>query len=392
VKKSFVLIASVFLALFLGIILSVSYLRSNIQLKAVDTRIASLYAFYAAEAGIENSISELRKNEKWRTGFSNIALVWSDGTTTETVGHYTSNVADGPVSGSWPTVWIRSQGMYTNPRDPSQNISRVILAQVAIENPASFFISTLSDITARSGANFTGDILARDVYFKPTTGNIKVTGDVNYIRNIDGESDPKVTITGDVNNVPPITFSSVDKQYYSDVASTGGRKIDGNFSYSGDIDRSDLSSSNGVIYVDGDVHISGNTTESMHIVASGNIYIEGDITCNSGVQLGLSAAGDVIIPDSAPNNLTINAFIRADGGVLEAKGNPGDKDTLNFTGAIAVRGKDSASSAVNLNAYSSRVYNYDDTLSTNLTIPYLTYIANIIDWKEIKPTDPFPPS
>ena len=59
-RKSFVLIASVFLALFLGIILSVSYLRSNIQLRAVDTRIASLYAFYASEAGLENSIFELR--------------------------------------------------------------------------------------------------------------------------------------------------------------------------------------------------------------------------------------------------------------------------------------------------------------------------------------------
>ncbi|MEK7224186.1 MAG: hypothetical protein AAB221_00700, partial [Bacteroidota bacterium] len=58
-KKGFILLASIFLVLFLGIFLGISLMRADLQLRSMEYRRASLYAFYAAEAGIDEAVFEL---------------------------------------------------------------------------------------------------------------------------------------------------------------------------------------------------------------------------------------------------------------------------------------------------------------------------------------------
>ena len=70
IKKSnsaFVLILSVTLVLFLGILLSAALLRTQMQLQESDQRLDSQRAFYAAETGIERSLFEIRQNPQWRS-------------------------------------------------------------------------------------------------------------------------------------------------------------------------------------------------------------------------------------------------------------------------------------------------------------------------------------
>jgi len=155
--------------------------------------------------------------------------------------------------------------------------------------------------------------------------------------------------------------------------------------------------------VEGDIRVSGRYEHSVLLVATGNIYITGDVRAKEGdvtqtpVQLGLFAKRDVIIPENVETqqgNLTVEAFIMADGegqstGILKAEGTPFSQGTFNFAGAISVRGEERT--AVNLNVFSQRVYSYNPQLTAGL-LPFGSFIANIIQWKEAGPTDPFPPS
>ncbi len=392
-RKSFTLLAAIFLALFLGIIMGASFLRTYIQLRSVEIRKRAEDAFYVAEAGIEASIFELRRDAEWRDGFDNEAFKWHEGEADEqTIGYYTVTVSEGADLGDWPTVLLRAEGRVPNPFKSGQYIKKVILARVAVQNPAAFFTATPGYLKVVSGASINGDILGGDVVFDvnhsypPDKRKITIDGDVLYTQNISGQDDPDVEITGNVSSLPPITFTGVDLDYYEEVAQNGGRYIDGDFHYSGDIDKENLSTNNGVVYVNGDVYISGDVLESVQIVASGNIYITDDIICQNDAQIGLSAKESVIIPESAPDSITIEAFIRADGGTFEAEGDKGSKDTLTFSGAISVRGDEGEedSSGIDLNVYAERNYNYDTSLYTDLSIPYITYIANVVEWNQAK--------
>lgn len=397
-KRGFVLIASIFLVLFLGIFLSISLLRSNLQLRAIDLRRDSLSAFYAAEAGIDDAIKQLRQDITWNAGFTDKSLVWKEGQPgQEIVGTYSVQVTDGGLLGNLPTLWLDSQGQDTQGR-----VTRSIQARVAIENPASFFTSTISDLRLGSGATIGGNLLARDVIFEvnkslPAAQRIiTVNGDVEYIRNIAGypDADGDVIINGSVTQRAPLTFVGVDLEKYRDLADPGrgkggnGRYETGNLTISGTIDWVSLGTANGIVFAEGDIYISGTVAESIHIISAGNIYINGDIDCpavgGTEPQIGLSAAQDVIIPLSAPPTLSIDAFIIADAGVFEAEGAAASKTQLNFEGVITVRGKDTERTGINLNAYTIRNYTYDSALNTSPTIPYTSYLVNLISWQEIK--------
>jgi len=142
-KKGFLLIASIFLSLFIGIIISISLFRTNLQLKSIEARRASVYAFYAAEAGIERAIYELRKNINWRTGFNNEPLIW-EGTTNQTIGYYDVQIANATPVGSLPTVWVRAQGRDVRYRSVgNQTMRRTILARVALQSPTAFLLLLL---------------------------------------------------------------------------------------------------------------------------------------------------------------------------------------------------------------------------------------------------------
>lgn len=397
-KKGFVLLGSIFLALFIGVFLSISMVRFSMLLESMELRRASLYAFYAAEAGLERAVNELKQNVTWREGFANQSLYWQEGTPQqELVGTYNVAVADGDPIGNNQTVWIRSEG-----HDAANRVTRVVNMHLELENPANFFISSISDVVIGSGAALSGNILGRDITFlindsfPPEQRLISVDGDVEYLRNIIGHTLPEVTITGTVRQRAPFGFSGVDVDKYRALAQGGGRSISGDFTYSGAINRSTLNTANGLVFVDGNLHISGTVTESVHFVASGNIYIEGDIDCQRGggviAQIGLSANEDVLIAASAPSTLSITAYVVADGGIFRAEGVPETKDTVNFNGSISVKGRAGELSAVALSVYNQRNYSYDMTLDTDMSIPYIAYLTHFIRWQEVAPTEPFPPS
>lgn len=406
-RKGFLLAASIFLVLFVAVVSSISFLRSDMELRDVDLRTDALSAFYAAETGLENTIFELRKDMNWRVGFNNEVLQWYQGETSEITGYYTVAVVDGEDVGRWDTVWVRSQGT-----DSRRNVTRTIFARVAVDSPAGFFTFSLGNLIIGSPADISGDVLARDVIFEVNKGlpdsaiNIRgdsglpalYNGDVLYIRNIAGEKDPAVNVEGDIQLIPPITFASVDLGRYRDILDTDADgKPDapgyhkGDVTYSGEINWANLGTNNGLVFAEGDINISGNVTQSVLIVAAGNINITDNITCEGGSQIGLFAHEDVLISDTAPAVVDVEAFIFADGGVFKAQGEKASKDTLNFTGAITVRGRETERTGIDLNVYPFRNYKYNTGLVTNPTIPFMSFIANIIDWEEVPATALFPP-
>ncbi len=395
-KRGFVLIGSIFLVLFLGIFLSLALMRSQMQVRLIDTRKASLYAFNAAEAGLNSSLTMLRSDASWAAGYTDEPFMWDNAGTSEQVGFYTVSIV---VDSLNPSVrWILSTG-----KDINKSVTRVLRAKVVVLNPGSFFASSMSGITIGSGATIEGDLYARDIVFDvneeltdPALRRITVNASVEYTRSLVGANNPDVVFNdGQPVKTDPITFTGLDLTRYEQLAALNGRVVNGDFSYSGELTKLNLAAPNGLVYVNGDAHISGSIIDSLHIVATGNIYIDNNIVAQSsgGVtpQLGLSAGNDVIIPASAPTNLSVEAFIFADGGVFKAEEAATQKGTLNFNGSISVRGRDNADSAINLNAYGNRVYHYNSDLM-NMQIPFMNYFVNLIDWKEVKSTDPFPPA
>jgi len=397
------------LVLFLSIFLSISLYRSHLQLRSIDLKRASLYAFYAAEAGIDDAIFELRSNLNWpltppdedgnRVGFTNKPLIWQEGTPQqENIGSYSVTVKPGLLFNNIPTVKLESTGQNTgNPGEPI--VTRRIQARVAIQNPANFFTSTVGSLVFASGAvvgtpAFPANILARDITFNVNTGlpvgdprrSITVNGDVEYIRNLSGYPDPDVTVSGDVTQRPPITFVGVDLNRYRNLAQASGRYIPSDFVISGDIDWGSLATGNGLVFVEGNVHIQGTVKQSIHIVAAGNIYIDGNIEYDPMApirpQIGLSASGDVIIPAGSPNNMNVDALIIADGGTFQAEYAGVPKGTLNFEGVIAVRGS-GIDTAISLNVFSNRNLVYDAALNNSPTVPFMGSLVNIIQWQDM---------
>lgn len=396
-RKSYILIFSIFLVLFFGIILSIAFLRSTIQLRSTQTKERSLSAFYAAEVAVERAIDELRKDKDWKTGFGdkNDPAVVKYGAE-EVVGYYwidrNDDIKDGGRFRDWSnTVWIRAWG-----QDKDRKTIRVIFARIAVQSLAEYFLSTPYKLNILGGRTIKGDVLARDVEFRPGNSTVNINGKVFYINDVINEDDPKVNVNCDdescIVKIPSITFVSVDLDWYKKLAEDKGKYVNEDFSISGEISRSSLEAENGLIYIDGDVTIDDVTVkEPLHIVASGDIHIKGNIKKDGdSAQLGLSAGGDVIIDEDAPDILTIEAFIRANGGIFKAEGGSYSKEKLTINGAINVRGREDRTSAVNLSVYKNCNYSYDDSLK-NLNIPFVNYVANVVQWEEKDPNDTFPP-
>ncbi|MCM8827456.1 MAG: hypothetical protein NC904_08095 [Candidatus Omnitrophica bacterium] len=384
-KKSFSLLAGIFIMFFLTIFISVALVRSNLQLRVVESRRASLEAFYRAEAGIERAVFELRRDTDWSGGEFNIGEEKS----------YSVEVYPVIIEGGRKQVWVRSIGESTNEL-LNTNVQRILLAKIELINPANFFISTLGDLRISSGAHIQGDLLGRDLIFSinysaPLDGRyIRVEGDILYTRNLTID-EKYVSYEHKILTSPPV-FTSVDLNRYREIAKSDGRYISGTFNYSGTINRANLESNNGVLFAEGDIHISGEVKESFLIVSGGNIYIDDNIVCSGSTQIGLLAKEDVIVPVSAPDNITIEAFIIADGGIFKAEKGDSAKNEFNFKGAVSVRGKLGVDTAISIMpAYSKRNYIYNGELVTNREIPFLPFMASILEWREVSATEPFPP-
>lgn len=450
-KRGFVLLAAIFLVLFLGIFLSISLVRSNLQLRMMHSRRASLYAFYAAEAGIDQALYELRRDINWSAGFNDVPLVWQrQGEAPETIGFYSVQVGPQILVGSLPGRWIRSIGQDApfatgDPRliDPG----RVIFARIVLLSPLDFFASTPGDLRLGSNTTINGNIMGKNLVFDVTPTapvgerEITVNGYARYDRVSGGhpgypDPDGYVVVSGGVIEGDPITYVGIDHVTYLDMAQNQNNRYIPSGSavlqpadathprpylrIEGNIDRTNLATANGLLYVDADVDVSGDVTESVHIVSTGNIYISGNIHCiqspTTGIepQIGLSASTNVYVSSSAPSSgFEIQAYIMADGMITDidgsgnitstadpaggkfwTQGGANSKDTIEVDGVIVVRGvTDPNSSSIALNTYRDRTYSYNPALRTNLTIPYLTSPYSRVDnWREVSPTEPFPPT
>jgi hypothetical protein len=439
-EQGFVILSVMVIAVFLSILLGASMMRSNMHLQETQSRIRVQEAFYAADSGIDRAVFELRRDPRW--GLNGEDMCDDDGVA-DTVkcsasvrneegqhrGYYDVFLADAWSWNSWPeTRWIRSEGW-----DAERKIRRVILARVIVQNPSRFMISTLGDLHVVSGAVITADMFSRDVYFdiNPNFPDEmrKVTidgGQVMYLREaINAGHDDIIGHESIVQSETSITFAGVDTMRYralvEELIDQGqGRGCSPGIANPLILNISDLSNVTDckkaeVIFYDGDIQIHGEYDSSRLIVATGNIYIMGNLEptpdsptdLSKRPQIALLAAKDVIIPsavvqetDGTPGQLlTIESFIMADG-QGDAKGTfiaekPKDKVTssLNFTGSIAVRGRDMPGvSAVNLDVFRNRNYVHNVVNVGNTgNISFLPFIVNIISWKEVAGSDSFPP-
>jgi len=401
--------AGVFIALLIGILLSAAYFTTDVHIQSSMERESAQQAFYAAETGLEMAVFELRRNNKWTPPAGQVTI--THGGAAASTGFYTLRVAPAPAMPAFPTfpsVWVRSDG-----QDPNKEITRTILARLLLFNPADFFVSSLADFRLGSGSWYHGDLLGRDIYFEvndslPDTDpdkKIVVDGNVYYFRNVYGDGDPNVQFLKDTPQpFASITFPGIDASRYRDLAQSGGLYVVGDYNAPLNITRASVGTGNGVVFAEGNIHISGQYDESLLFVAGGDIYLTGDLIASPLMvpkpQLGLFAKQDVIIPSASPSSMTVEAFVVADGGgasygQLDAQGTKYSKDTFNFNGAMSLRGlQDDGSvprTAVDLNVYQNRNYQYNPQLTAACTIPFISFVANVINWEEINPNDVWPP-
>lgn len=409
----------------LSAFLGAAMMRSELQQKVVMQRMGVQEAFYAAEAGVERAIFELRRNPNWSPGVdgqppvndARLNSVTDDDNTT--IGYYSLTVADGDVLGGWNTTWIRSVGRSVDASFPMRDAVRVIFARVIIENPARFLVSTLGRLDIQSGADLESDILAENVNFLVNYSypegqrGIMIDGDVFYIDGITDDDDPFVTITGDVQESDSITFPGVDVDRYREIA-TNLLESDESIMSDGDLDV-DLSNLQDlvadppdnfeplIIFAEGDIHISGDYGHSLLVVSGGDTYLEGDIRVDplgsfvTTPQIGIFSNEELIIPETvvtSAGNLTVEGFVMADGdnsdGRLYGQGANDSLETLTFNGAMALK-NNSADTAVDLKLFKTRNYQYNADLVDNRSIPFSPFIVNLLRWLEVAEGEDFPP-
>lgn len=418
-QSGYILLSAVFIALFLALLMSAAFLKTGSQLRVTHQRQNVQQAFYAAEAGIDRAIYELRRNPDWQPGVNGnppviderLNAVTSDDSTV--IGFYSLEVLDGGfLTNLGESRWVRSVG-----RDTLSDLPRVIMARILIDDPSRFLLSTPGALRFKSGSQIDADILGKDLYFDVNVTlpederMITVNGDVLYINEINPNNpaaDPYININGAVERYPSITFPGVDISRYSSLAASHspleGYSVDGDLN----VDLENLSQLNNdpafnpmIIYATGDIHISGEFGRSVLIVAGGNIFIEGDIIPdqNAGLSvtpnIGLFAKQDVVIADGvipAGGDLELEAFVIADGGgsskgEFRAESSVG-LGIFDFKGAISVRGEGGNKTGIDLSIFSVRNYSHNP----NLSVPFSPFIANIISWQETDLNAPFPPA
>lgn len=399
-QEGVALIAGITIALVLSILIGASFFRSDSELRESGLSRASLEAFYAAEAGLDRVIFEMRGDPAWRLNIVNNEVSWDDDEpwVEDIVGYYDVHMVTAPPVSGWESLWVRSEG-----RDVLGRTKRILLSRIILENPSTFFCLTLGDLRVGQGAQIASDIFGQDVIFPAGGGGptgIVVDGNVCYTREVYNEGTPNINITGTVEKMAAVTFPGVDTDRYDALAQS-----DGYYDGSGNplyLDGSDLNTTfapNGLIYATGDIHIEGTYTDSILVASGGSIYIDNNLIAQSGApdpQIGIFAEKDVFISEAAPDNLTVEAFVVADGGadsqagIFKALGSQGSKDNFTFKGAIAARGAPNTTAA-DLTVYNNRSYAFNDEFSDARTIPFLPFIVNISEWKEIQAGEPFPP-
>jgi len=467
-KGGFTLLASVFLVLFIGIMVGICLFRSQLQLSEVMQRRELSQAFYAADAGMQNTIASLKQDIGFPGWSTPQTLTNSlENPTNANVGYYEVLKPEqgAPYLGVLPTLWVRSLGQNAitsnqawNPppyaTSASSNSSSTIFGSIPqtealqalmiVQNPAAYFMFTLTNIDISSGAVIGGNIFGNDVIFNIDTTlpvserGITINGNVTYLGYVSGNV-PPVTINGTVTESPAVNYPSVDTNFYFQNTCDNGQTyssppipscangkniglyVPSDYTVSsGNLSPSSLGSENGVLFAAGNVDIGTvNVTQPVLIVAGGDIHITGNIMATGVNQIGLFAKGNVDIDASAPDDLTIqNTYVNADGGLFQDL-SPGRSptSTLNFSGAISARGEPTESGSILVSTFNTRNYTYDINLSCNnctgtcnakdvcsdssgsctcsggYNIPLGPLaIVSVLKWEETNPNSTFPPT
>lgn len=391
-SRGIAMIAVLFVMLFLGALLSVAFLRLEGEFEGTIGQSASTTNLFVAEAGLERTISILRTNPGWRDGFSSPEPLKD--MDDNTIGYYTVVFGSETSEPPWTRVFVTATGML-NPE--ATTCRRTIQAEILTANPAEFFAFTTDKAKISNMADIqTGKLYARELEFSVclvSPNDLVIKSPTYYLEGPPTEIDPNgdgtspdivFTVTpAKLNN--PVAFPSLDVDYYKQLAMDGGSYYPGNAIFDDGVSLG--AGENGVIFAEGDVYIKGEIEDPVAVVAKNNIYITGDITWtedsdgNPVGKLGLFAKDDIYVAEDAPADLDIRAQLIADGGIFEAKGITGAKNTLKFRGSMAVRGgKGKEYGAVDLSVYGIRTYNYDASVKSG--IPYVTYIVHLDSWKE----------
>lgn len=397
-RQGYALLTSILACLFLGMFIGLSFMRSSsLNIRGTVSRNVE-DALYAAEAGVHHAISALRFSGLGWTGTNGLENIENNG---KVYGRYQIAVDNANIqqSASWRIVPVTVVGW-----NADQTASRQINARIRWQSLGEFFISTFSDLDIAKGATLDAGILGRNITFATATQAqpITIQGTVNHFGNISGYnadnagSYPYITITGNPKTelISPPAAPVVDSARYSSLANDGGYyQASGSLTISGNLSRSTSlggatgpSADNGVVFVNGDVYISATVAESMAIVATGNIYITGDVMYanqnDPSIQLGLFAKGNIIVNSPpAGGDRTLQAMLISEQRFY-AQGSPGSCGTLNFNGAMSIRGQPSTSTtAIDLAAFASRNYVYHSELSTACTIPAMIYLAYLDSWE-----------
>jgi len=397
-KQGYALLTSILACLFLGMFIGLSFMRSSsLSRRGVVSRNAE-DALYAADSGLQYALSELRSsgiNWTGTTGFQNIEN-------------------NGTVYGSYQ-ITINSTGIQEDPpwklipmtiigRNAGQTASRQVNAVIRAQSPAAFFLSSISDLVAAPGGTVDGNVMGRNVTFGNATASqpINVNGVVQYFNNLYGydpnnpSATPDIHISGNpaTTQIDPVAFVGIDKARYQGLACTnnsGYCQQSGNLTISGTLDRqynfagSGTNAQNGVVYVNGNVYISATVAQSMVIVATGDIHVTGDVAYSDqtdpSIQLGLFAKGNIIVDSVAPGgNRTLQAMLISENRLF-AQGGVSSLGTLNFKGAMAIKGQpNTTTTAIDLAPFLYRNYTYHSELFTNCTIPAMSYMADVETW------------
>jgi len=393
-KNGYALLVSLVACLFFGIFIALSFMRSSsLTMRGTVSRNAE-DALYAAETGLQHALDSLRYNGLSWAGTNGVQTIQNNGVT---YGSYQTIVNNITTSGVWNLLSLTVTG-----QNASQTATRVIQAIVREQSPANFFILSISDLTLGAGASIGSNLAARNVALASLQANqtITVNGTVQYFNNLSGydPNNTNIIITGTPKTelIDPPPFPGIDDLHYQNLAATEGYLHSGNLIIAngggGVIDRNNFAGNNttqnGIIYVNGDVYISGSVAQSMTIVATGNIHVAGNLEYNNPndptIQLGLFSQNDIIIdPVGAGQNLNLQAYLKAEHRII-ANGTFGSQGTLNFKGAMSVRGDVlTNTAAIDLGAFANRNYVYHSELGTQCTIPGMTFMADVQEWSVV---------
>ncbi len=410
-SRGVILLGAIGLAFFLSILIGGALMRSTNQQMGARQRVDSHQSFYSAESGIERALFELRKDPLWQptAADQNVAVQSTQGANRQTEGFYSLQAVAGNRFQAWDTVWIRSSGW-----DSARLVPRVIDARIVKINPAQFLVLTFGDLRFGSGTSVDFDVFGRDIIFEVNDSlpspqkDININGNILYLRNVNGQSHPAVHLNAQstITQAPSMTFANLDLTRYKNLAISLEGSHEGVYhSGSAQLDLDSVCGSTvppKIIYAEGDIEVRGRYSCSILVVSAGNVSIAADVEARASAhgilpQIGLFADKDVYIADfAAPPDadLNVEAFILANGsgasdGKFAALGPKSSRGALNFKGAISARG-DAGRTAVDLNVFRQRNYVFNPDLSQNNSIPFSPFLANILEWREVNPTDPFP--